>query len=719
MRAATDTTPNTIRPWVFARFSLLLAILLAFLPAAGSPQTASAQDRATSAPAAISADASEEIVYIDSGGTIRVLDTQFSQFEVKWVSPDSGWRDFALGDFNNDGDMEIVAVRGTDSTAFVAVFDPVVTQGDVPAGNVINGIPWKELWRVQMPRLPRTVVAGNFDPGVAGDEFAVIRDTSTTEDPEDDDPRRIVIYHQNSPSGDGMSWSEHYTRNFSAEWEYATQGNWDNAGGDEIVLIDNENGKIEVFQPDQAFRRITEVGGNDNKYAILANYVAGSNRELLNFRDVDPPNQSFQVCNLFVNGSIDPDCMASYGSASSTANRGPRVAAAGDVNGSGDDEAFMIFTKRTPPMLIARGAGSDSIITEFLNGIDLNAADEFEAVAAGDIDGDGKDEIILAGKSRLMWYPEAHNSASTLSFNVATNKLSLEAGDLDRNGFNAGPQFGASVSSIDTTVEFSFIKQGTFTLQNINTEGAVPFSIAVEGSPAWLGVFPSAGFAPGKNSAPIQITYSINGSAMTPDQTYNAALLITSSDPSVTNDPLRIPIKVVVTLPPLRADPPGATAAYYPCQDPLAAKQFTLQITGIPGRRFSALVTDVSAARAAGLTDSVYLGEVTPDGMLRLRNAAGKEAEIAFPEGRALMATDTITWPTSVPWITAVSSVTNTVPTAMTINIDPNLRTNDFERAALVLLAASYADDSDLVAQPYWITLNCANNAAWLPLINR
>ena len=247
MRAATDTTPNTIRPWVFARFSLLLAILLAFLPAAGSPQTASAQDRATSAPAAISADASEEIVYIDSGGTIRVLDTQFSQFEVKWVSPDSGWRDFALGDFNNDGDMEIVAVRGTDSTAFVAVFDPVVTQGDVPAGNVINGIPWKELWRVQMPRLPRTVVAGNFDPGVAGDEFAVIRDTSTTEDPEDDDPRRIVIYHQNSPSGDGMSWSEHYTRNFSAEWEYATQGNWDNAGGDEIVLIDNENGKIEVL----------------------------------------------------------------------------------------------------------------------------------------------------------------------------------------------------------------------------------------------------------------------------------------------------------------------------------------------------------------------------------------------------------------------------------------------------------------------------------------
>ena len=105
--------------------------------------------------------------------------------------------------------------------------------------------------------------------------------------------------------------------------------------------------------------------------------------------------------------------------------------------------------------------------------------------------------------------------------------------------------------------------------------------------------------------------------------------------------------------------------------------------------------------------------------MLRLRDAAGKEAEIAFPEGRALMATDTITWPTSVPWITAVSSVTNTVPTALTLTVDPNLRTSNFARAALVLLASSYADDSDLIAQPYWIGLNCANEASWLPLINR
>ncbi len=41
---------------------------------------------------------------------------------------------------------------------------------------------------------------------------------------------------------------------------------------------------------------------------------------------------------------------------------GPRIAAAGDINGSGDEEVAMIFTKRTPPMLIVRGAGSEQLI---------------------------------------------------------------------------------------------------------------------------------------------------------------------------------------------------------------------------------------------------------------------------------------------------------------------------------------------------------------------
>ena len=61
MKSTTDTIQNATRQRVFAHVWLLLATVFAFLPAAGAPQIASAQDRAVTAPAAVSADASEEI----------------------------------------------------------------------------------------------------------------------------------------------------------------------------------------------------------------------------------------------------------------------------------------------------------------------------------------------------------------------------------------------------------------------------------------------------------------------------------------------------------------------------------------------------------------------------------------------------------------------------------------------------------------------------------
>src|SRR3712207_466402 len=88
---------------------------------------------AASAPvaAAPSQDPDEEIVYIDADGVIRVLDTRVTggNPEIKWFSPDSSWRDFALGDVNNDGDQEIVAIGGGRDDGKLAVFDPVVASG--------------------------------------------------------------------------------------------------------------------------------------------------------------------------------------------------------------------------------------------------------------------------------------------------------------------------------------------------------------------------------------------------------------------------------------------------------------------------------------------------------------------------------------------------------------------------------------------------------------
>src|SRR5690606_13573169 len=71
-----------------------------------------------------SSDPSDEIVYIDADGVIRVLDPQGDPL-VEWFSPSGGWRTVALLDVNNDGDMEIAAMGQNGDNVKIAFFDPV------------------------------------------------------------------------------------------------------------------------------------------------------------------------------------------------------------------------------------------------------------------------------------------------------------------------------------------------------------------------------------------------------------------------------------------------------------------------------------------------------------------------------------------------------------------------------------------------------------------
>ena len=75
-----------------------------------------------------------------------------------------------VGDFNNDGDMEIVAVGGDIDSGKMAIWDPVVRTGE-PGLPTVNGIPWKLAAQRLIPGRPAIVKAGNFDPNVPGDEI--------------------------------------------------------------------------------------------------------------------------------------------------------------------------------------------------------------------------------------------------------------------------------------------------------------------------------------------------------------------------------------------------------------------------------------------------------------------------------------------------------------------------------------------------------------------
>jgi len=147
---------------VAALIALLLGPLAGFAPGAQSVQ------------AAASADPNEEIVYIDPDGVIRVLDPYGDEPRVQWYSPTASWNDACLGDVNDDGDLEIVAIGETSAgNTKIAVFDPVIASGTVVPDQTIpedDGIPWDTLYEDEIAGSPQIVSCGDFDAGIDGDE---------------------------------------------------------------------------------------------------------------------------------------------------------------------------------------------------------------------------------------------------------------------------------------------------------------------------------------------------------------------------------------------------------------------------------------------------------------------------------------------------------------------------------------------------------------------
>ena len=237
----------------------LLVFLLSGLPmAVATPQPVMAQSPDTILPDAILEDATlpdtilpdtiledepadDEIVYIDADGFIQVLDPfQLPNHpEVKWVSPDDGWRNASLGDFNGDGDMEIVAIGGGSDNSNsddgrLVIYDPVVSTGSTAGLPTINGIPWEKLYERRIDGKPTLIAGGNFDDNIDADEIMFgyfLQDEAKV--PGKDDIFRLTIIKNADQVPNGRNWAFHIERKDDGnEWNFASVGNVDHEGSD-------------------------------------------------------------------------------------------------------------------------------------------------------------------------------------------------------------------------------------------------------------------------------------------------------------------------------------------------------------------------------------------------------------------------------------------------------------------------------------------------------
>jgi hypothetical protein len=668
--------------------------------------------------AATSADPNAEVVFITDAGVIQVWDPPpASNPTVDWVSPTAGWADIALCDVNDDGDLEIIAYNSVQPTFTLAVFDPVIASGVVdPNKKTPNGIPWDTLHQSTWTGRAEFAVCNNFDNGIPGDEIAFgFQETSTV--------FKVIILNADGssiqPNGkpSGRAWKIHISRDFDHEWIYATSGQLNGVGADELVLVDGDSDltQFEVYDMDRAMERVDGKSTDSHRWrrAAVGQVITGGVEELVAIRSVEGgSNESLFVYRM----NEDSELETEY-SIITTPN--PEFVFLADVTGNGDEEVLYLRNHDEEDgerLLMVDEWGNDQDRQIRIQS-PLEGGDDYETGAGGDIDGDGRDEIIIIrdNKIRVFTTPESSIADNTLlDFNVNTNRDSLQVGDLDSQGFVSGPQFASDKSKIEARTPVGTQSDNyTVQLSNLTSSAAIPFTVRRD-YPSYITVTPTNGNTPATLNVRFNATNLAAGK-------YTHTLLIDSPDPTVVNDPYAITLELTIDAAAVVVSPGSAAFVYLPCPNAQMVTQssITLDVGGTRNLKFSAGVVDIPDEVSAALASPGALSEayVEDSGSIHLGDANGNSLTLPAT-GVAASATSNVSWPEDVSWIMGVNSLTNTVPSTMTIHVDAAALGNNFstEAAMLVVIADSRAGGPPDNVRLVPITMFCANSQLHLPL---
>lgn len=670
----------------------------------------------------------EELVYIGSEDEkIRVLDT--NQIDrnplIQWESPDGDWRAFDLGDFNNDGDMEIVAIKGggtrSGEVGLLAVFDPVVIDG-TPGLPEINGVPWRLLHERLIPGRPTLVKAGNFDPNIPGDEIVygfLINEDVPVDD--EDDKYRFTIIKAADPQPNGIHWVDHISaKDEGQEWDFITAGDMGDGGADEIVLIEEDGGELNVFKIESGWQRIFRVGNDDNpfRWAEIGDFYQGGYNEMLTSRKAGSSLASM-IFFLFTPGS--PDGLNFHAGLENEENVQPypRVIVAADVNGSGDDEAFLLRRERGP-RLFSRNAGPDPIPALAL---DLDGDDGYRAMAGGDFDADGREEIAILRNDNLRIFSLEDSTWSEANFTVAADTDYLRAGDLDAAGFSAGPRF--ALRDIDPPLIEATLEPNresptvAYDLINDGSPDLLSFSWEVTGSPPWVTV--SLDKTSASEESPARIFVAFDSTGLIPG-TYSANLVINGTNPDIVNNPFLIPIELTVEPARIQPSPDMLPFIYFPCAENLTeVREQRITLNGTQGVTYNAAIIErpvldeVNAALAGPILDVTF----DEQGRAQFRDGVGNEVTVVVPAQPEVTAgAANIDWPGTLTWVSA-SSQTGVIPDVITVRVDPNTLTETYHEAVLVIVGDETAGNNPTNVRLITISTLCASGQNFLPYLRR
>jgi len=349
--------------------------------------------------------ADEEMVLIDQDGRVFVVDPYVAHgtTPVNWQSPSLYWTGVVLGDFNGDGDQEILAIR----QSRVQVFDPVV-HGTAASGQ----------WNLDAPLEWYNIHTGDFDND-GRDEIVMLR----TEDGTHGVISRLLVFDGN---GQGTAWTRTLNLGHASYWDDMATGDANGDGRDDLGLFRNVDNRLMILSGATSTRLHEDTYGFpwlDLEFVNTHDVVGAEKWEIvLSRQDVITALPSLLVFRW--NGGVTlADIYQDFFYPYFTDVEGA------DLNGDGDEEILMYRESDASVALASRNIAGASMRPFEPAGAD-SPGTGWQNLKAGDIEGDGRDEVVLLRPSKYRVYnrPEADDHY----YEVAGSfKASFAVGDLD------------------------------------------------------------------------------------------------------------------------------------------------------------------------------------------------------------------------------------------------------------------------------------------------
>lgn len=509
----------------FVRGLALVAMLLTLLPAA----TIASSAAPTATPMV------EELVILTREGRIQVHDVSAANGtpQILWQSPDTGWTDVATGDFNGDGDDEILASRGGEAR----VFDPVQIPGRpvVVFAQLLTGFVWEQM------------ATGDVN-GDGRDEIILTRNTNE-QIGNNQIIERLQVF---APNDTATGWTLILDDPTEVPWRKLATGDVDADAREELMSI-----------------RSLGVGpGNENRLSVW-NWNPGNSWNFLSNSDLYAGRWlAVQAGKAIIEGNNRSQIIATRGDVSGSQDsylvfrccNEPLEAiererynppftwiALGDVNDSGDEEVFLLRNASNTGSpgfvaLIGINYGSDPTVP-FQT---LQGEGRFNGIQAGDTDNDGRAEVVIMSANEYRVYTQPASNTNSVSYfgNYATSGV-FAIGDVFSRP--PGPALALSVSSIDLTLQAGQGASRTVEVTNSGDSTVLNWTASVTQGGSWLTVSPANGVTPGSFTANINTTTLLAG-------TYTGRISV-SATPNVSNSPLEIPVNLTVTAPQFSVTP--------------------------------------------------------------------------------------------------------------------------------------------------------------------